>query len=308
MPPRNLLACKSDDREQRAVVPGLRALSSRFTQGQAPDTCGCLYPWTPPGERPPAWRCSRRSPAWTPHPQPLSVCSGPTSSSAPPAQSCQAAATPSKGYWAAAPPSLGTCLGRGHPLPTSQTTPPSRLFHPAGHPCLCTPSPNRSWVPSTEAAGPDPGGGGVRPSRAPSPGFSCARRGRWCAHSLTSRARLRASVELHPAGRGRERRAVAPWFCTKRVPAAARGRDRSAGGTHTPPPWLPPPPSRAACKLVHPPRTAPPPAGGGVASAVRCQANRGRGLSLVCPAPRAAARPLAPARFSLGDNCRRTCE
>lgn len=30
MPPRNLLRCKSDDREQRAVVPGLRALSSRF--------------------------------------------------------------------------------------------------------------------------------------------------------------------------------------------------------------------------------------------------------------------------------------
>lgn len=148
----------------------------------------------------------------------------------------------------------------------------------------------------------------MRPSRAPSPEFSCARRGRWCAHSLTSRARLRASVELHPAGRGRERRAVAPWLCTKRVPAAARGRDRSAGGTHAPPPWLPPPPSRAACKRVHPPRTAPPPAGGGVASAVRCQANRGRGLPLVCPAPRAAARPLAPARFPLGDNCRRTRE
>lgn len=144
------------------------------------------------------------------------------------------------------------------------------------------------------------------PSRAPSPGFSCARRGRWCAHSLTSRARLRASVELHPAGRGRECGAVAPRICTTRVPAPARGRDRSAGGTHAPPPRLPPPPSRAARKRVHPLRTAPPPAGGGVASAARCQANRRRGLPLACPAPRAVAGPLASAHFPLVNSDRRT--
>lgn len=261
-----------------------------------------------PRRETPAWRRCRRSPAWTSHPQLLRACSGPTSSSVPPAQSRQAAANPSKGYWATAPPSLRHLSGPWPPLAHLADNPTLAALPPGGASLPLHPYPYRSLVPCTKAPGPDPGGGGVRPSRAPSPGFSCARRGRWCAHSLTSRARLRASVELHPAGRGRERRAVALWFCTKRVPAAARGRDRSAGGTHAPPPRLPPPPSRAACKRVHPPRTAPPPAGGGVASAVRCQANRGRGLSLVCPAPRSAARPLAPARFPLADNSRRTCE
>lgn len=299
MPPRNLLACKSDDREQRAVVPGLRALSSRFTQGQAPDTCGCLYPWIPQRETL-AWRRSRRS---------LRACSGPTSSSAPLAQSRRAAATPSKGYWVAAPPSLGTCLGRGHPLPTSQTTPPSRLSHPAGHPCLCTPSPIDLGSPAQRPQAPTRVGVGCAPAAPPAPGSAV-------------RAGAAGALTHSPPGRGFVRRSS----CTRRGGAVSVGLWRPGSArsgcrrpredvtgprvAHTlrrPGSLLRRPPAPPASG-VHPPRTAPPPAGGGVASAVRCQANRGRGLPLVCPAPRAAARPLAPARFSLGNNCRRTCE
>lgn len=129
MPPRNLLPCKSDDREQRAVVPGPQGPLFPSYQGQAPELLTPAAACTPgPRRETPAWRRSRRSPAWAPHPQLLRACSSPTPPSAPPAQSRQAAVSPSEGYWAAVPPSPGTCLGRGHPCP------PRRQPHPRGSP------------------------------------------------------------------------------------------------------------------------------------------------------------------------------
>lgn len=110
-----------------------------------------------------AWRSS------LPQPQLLRACSSPTSPSAPLAPSDQAAASLSKGCWATAPPSPGTCLGRGHPLSTSQTTPPSRLPYPAGHPCLCTPSPTDLGSPAQKAPRPRPGWGWGAPQPRPQP-------------------------------------------------------------------------------------------------------------------------------------------
>lgn len=164
----------------------------------------------PPERENPAWRRSRRSPAWTPHPQPLRACSGPTSSSALPAQSRQAAATPSEGYWAAAPPSLGTCLGHGHPLPTSQTTPPSRLSHPAGHPCLCTPSPLDLGSPAQRPQAPTRVGVGCAPAAPPAPGSAV-------------RAGAAGALTHSPPGRGFVRRSS----CTRRGGAVSVGLWRS---------------------------------------------------------------------------------
>lgn len=201
------------------------------------------------------------------------------------------------------PPFLGTCLGRGHPVPTSQTTPPSRLSYPLGHPCFCTPSPIDLGSPAQRPPTPVQVGVGCTPAAPPAPGSAV-------------RAGAAGALTHSPLGRGFVRRSS----CTRRGGAASVGLWRPGSARHgcrrpredvTGPRVAhtlrrPPPPSRAACKRVHPPRTAPPPAGGGVASAARCQANRGRGLPLACPAPRAAARPLAPARFPLGNNSRRT--
>lgn len=200
-----MLPCKSDDREQRAVVPGLKALSSLFTQGQAPDTCGCLYPWTPGGRPPPGVAAAGRLPGLR-----TRSCSGravvPHHPRYPLPNLVRPQPTLPRVTGPSLLPPLGTCLGHGHPLPTSQTTPPSRLSQPAGHPCLCTPIPIDLWSPAQRPQAPTRVGVGCAPAAPPAPG-SAVRSG--AAGALTH----------SPPGRGFVRRSS----CTRRGGAASVG-------------------------------------------------------------------------------------
>lgn len=172
MPPRNLLPCKSDDREQRAVVPGPQGpLSSRPIKAKRPELLTPAAACTPgPPERDPRLASLLQVARLGSAP---ASCSGravvPYHPRHPPAQSRQAAASPSEGNWAAAA-SLPRHLSGPWPPPC----PPRRQPHPRG-------SPTRQGIPASaplvpETSGPQhkgprlgPGWGWGEPQPRPQP-------------------------------------------------------------------------------------------------------------------------------------------